>query len=249
MIARLALLSTTAALWLAIPVVTGAEPAAKTKATQHDDAADLGSSGAAKSDAPAADAPPPRPSNVRKVPSIRVEPNFVTIVNEHGKRKTLAIDYRWSFHEKASVEVRLVTGQRASKGLIALPVFFVGEYLKGQTQQRVYKCLDRAADAGTTDSFTADKMVFKIIAERNSLGRPALYVLPYPEGGTPAERPGAVFLQLDAWAINSHLLSLDLPRDVFAESGTLFVWFIRGDKMVWEERVAWPGYGRGGIGD
>ena len=241
-----------AALPLAVPAFA-AEPttSAKSSTAQHDpsDKAGLGTSGAATSDAPADEAPPPRASKVRKGPSIHVEPNSVTVVAEHGKRKTLWIDYRWNLHDKASVEVRLVTGQKAAKGVIVVPVYFVGEQLNAQIQQRAYRCLDRAGDATTTDSFTADKMVYKIIGQRNSLGRPALYVLPYTEGGTPAERPGAVFLQLDAWAINDHLLSLDLPRDGFTEAGTLFVWFLRGDRMLWEKKVAWPGYGKQGTAD
>jgi hypothetical protein len=35
---------------------------------------------------------------------------------------------------------------------------------------------------------------------------------------------------------------LDLARDEFAKSGTLFVWFFRGDQVVWEEQIRWPGY-------
>ena len=78
---------------------------------------------------------------------------------------------------------------------------------------------------------------------KNSLGRTAVSVVPYNEGEDPEQRPGAVFLQLDAWSINDHSLSLDLPREVFKAKGTLFVWFLRGEKVLWEERISWPGYG------
>ena len=51
-----------------------------------------------------------------------------------------------------------------------------------------------------------------------------------------------MFLQLDSWAINDQMLSLDLARHVFIKSGKLFVWFLRGDKVLWEEKIDWPGY-------
>jgi hypothetical protein len=125
---------------------------------------------------------------------------------------------------------------------MVVPVNFVGEHFKGKVQERVYKCLDGAGDLAVTDSFTKDKMVYKIIGERNSLGHPSVHVLPYNEGGAPADRPDSVFLQLDTWAVNDRLLSLDMPREVFGKRGTLFVWFFRGDRLLWEEKVDWPGY-------
>ncbi len=200
---------------------------------------------AAEPAAPAADSQPDQPPVVRhktrKPPAIKVQPILVTVLSERGGRKTLAIDYRWSVYDKASVEVRLVPAARAAKGAIVVPVFFVGEQFHGKVVDQVYRCLDKSADLGTTYSFTKDKMVYQIVGQRNSLGRPSVYVLPYDEGGTPDQRPGAVFLQLDTWAVNDHLLSLDLPRDVFRQPGTLFVWFLRGEKLLWEQRVDWPG--------
>ncbi|MGA2621039.1 MAG: hypothetical protein ABSF26_25730 [Thermoguttaceae bacterium] len=202
---------------------------------------------AAEPAAPAADskpdeAPVVRQPKTRKPPAIKVQPILVAVMSERGGRKTLAIDYRWSVYDKASVEVRLVPATRAAKGAIVVPVFFVGEQFRGKVVDQVYRCLDKSADLGTTDSFTKDKMVYQIVGGRNSLGRASVHVLPYNEGGTPAERPGAVFLQLDSWAVNDHFLSLDLPRDVFRQPGTLFVWFLRGEKLLWEQRVDWPGY-------
>ena len=54
--------------------------------------------------------------------------------------------------------------------------------------------------------------------------------------------PAAAYLQLDTWAVDQETLSLDLARDEFAKPGTLFVWFFRGDQVVWEEQIRWPGY-------
>ena len=189
---------------------------------------------------PSADAGPMSFSRYRKL-KLPVGPSLVAVVKEHTGRQVLAIHYPWKVHEKASIEVRLMPGKRA-EGTSVVPVFFVAEHCKGELKQKLYRYLDAAADTGITDSFTKDKMVYQIVAERNSLGRPSLHVLPYNEGSTPDQRPGAVFLQLDCWAINDRMLSLDMPRDVFVKSGKLSVWFLRGDKVVWEEKIDWPGY-------
>jgi hypothetical protein len=172
-----------------------------------------------------------------------VHPNSVFVATERTGRRTLSIDYRWQMHPKASVEVRLVPSERAARGTTVVPVCFAGEQMKGKIQEKVYKCLDSAETQDMVESFTKDKMVYRIVGAKNSLGRAAVYVLPYNEGEEPEQRPGAVFLQLDAWSLGDHELSLDLPRDVFKAKGLLFVWFLRGEKVLWEEKVAWPGYG------
>ncbi len=59
---------------------------------------------------------------------------------------------------------------------------------------------------------------------------------------SPDPNPAAAYLQLDTWAVDQETLSLDLARDEFAKSGTLFVWFFRGNQVVWEEQIRWPGY-------
>ena len=43
--------------------------------------------------------------------------------------------------------------------------------------------------------------------------------------------------------LGDHLLSLDLPRDRFAQAGLLHVWFLRSNRVLWEETLPWPGYG------
>ena len=113
---------------------------------------------------------------------------------------------------------------------------------------KVYKCLDLAEQGESMDSFVKDKVAFRIVARRNSLGRPAALVIPEDKGDEKrAEEPGsaaprrAVFLLLDCWAVNDRLLNLDLPRDTFSEPGLLHVWFMRGERVMWEETVPWPG--------
>jgi hypothetical protein len=190
-------------------------------------------------------APAPRTGKL----NLKTHPSLVAALAGHGGRQTLAIQYRWKVHENASVEVRLVPAERA-EGTFVLPLDFVGQYLSSRTkpksyetdlQQKVYRCLDRAGDEGQTETFEKDKMGFRIIGQRNSLGRPAVYVLAYNAGKPPQERADIVFLHLASWAVADDRLSLDLPPEIFGKPGKLFVWFLRGNRLLWEEQVPWPG--------
>ena len=57
------------------------------------------------------------------------------------------------------------------------------------------------------------------------------------------DRSDIVFPQLDVWAVDEGHLNFDLPPDVFEKPGKLFVWFLRGNRLLWEEQVDWPGSG------
>ncbi|MGD0899647.1 MAG: hypothetical protein ABR915_17590, partial [Thermoguttaceae bacterium] len=196
--------------------------------------------------APVAENPAAPPPHTGKL-SLKTHPTLVTVIEGRGGRKTLAIEYRWKVHAGASVEVRLVPADRA-EGTFVTPLDFVGEYLKSSSppkaaeadlQRKIYHCLDRAGDEGLTETFEKDKMAFRIVGRRNSLGRGAVSVLAYPVGKTPEERADIVFLELSSWAVADDRLNLDLPPEVFAKRGTLFVWFLRGNRLLWEEQVGW----------
>ncbi len=176
--------------------------------------------------------------------------SFASIVRQRSGLRTLAIDYPWKIHRDASVEVRLVTDDNAASALVS-PLYFVSEYFKGDVARKVYHCLDAAADRERSESFLQDKTEFKIIGRRNSLGRAAVLVNPQDKskrlhGKEPhfVASSKAIFLLLDCWAVNDKLLTLDLPRESFAKSGQLHVWFLRGGRALWEETLAWPGYGK-----
>jgi hypothetical protein len=191
--------------------------------------------------------------------------SYATLVRERSGQQTLAIHYRWKVHGQASVEVLLTPA--AAPSTIVAPLYFVGEYFKGDASRKIYRCLDAAEGHETVDSFVEDKMDFQIIGRRNSLDRPAVFVLPHDQPETASEKtadkaagkasknasdkeaesaasPRAVFPLLDAWALDDRSLSLELPREAFATAGQLHVWFLRSDRVLWEETVPWPGVGK-----
>ena len=169
---------------------------------------------------------------------------FAAIVQKGAGRQVLSIAYPWTIHPQASIEVRLT--KRDSTAIVT-PICFLAEQFKDDTRSKVYNCLEAAEQRESTDSFVKDNVTYRIIARRNSLGRPAALVIPEEKGeakgdGKHASEPGpprAVFLLLDSWAINDHLLNFDLPRDTFSQPGLLHVWFMRGGQAMW--RKPFPG--------
>jgi hypothetical protein len=188
----------------------------------------------------AANADPGAEADVAKPRKITAGPTAINIIPTPGGVKTLNIHFRWSLFPDASIEVRLVPGTE-DKGIAVAPIYF-HEHLKGKVQEDFFDCLDHPDDGGKTHSFTKDKTVYKMIGRQNSLGNHGVHVNVSSETPKKSEQPAAVYLQLDMWAVDKETLSLDLPRDEFAQPGALFVWFFRGNKVVWEEQVRWPGY-------
>jgi hypothetical protein len=174
-------------------------------------------------------------------------PTAIDVITEHGGKKGLSIHFRWSLYPNSSVEVRLAPGLdnngADNKGATLAPVYFA-EHLKGKVRDELFKCLDHTGDGGYSYSFSKDKISYKMIGRRNSLDKQGVHVAVSPEETKKGveENPAAAYLQLDTWAVDLESLSLDLERDEFAKPGTLFVWFFRGEQVVWEEQIRWPGY-------
>jgi len=197
---------------------------------------------AAEADKPAAAEQTPGQAKKKAVPT-----NYASIVQQRPGQNTLVIDYLWKVHDKTSVEVRLVPTDEAESAIVA-PLYFLSEYLRGDVPKKVYHCLDAGGDHDVIESFTKDKTEFRVVGLRNSLGRPAVMVVPrdmaVKKHGKEAEfvpSLRAVFLTLDCWAVNDRMLTLDVPREGFSKPGQLHVWFMRGERVLWEEAVAWPG--------
>ncbi len=208
-------------------------PAADRASTDSNAGADSDKADSEKADKPDAEQP--------KRPQISSRPTSMSIIPEPGGQKALTIHFRWSLYPKASVEVRLVPGSDG-KGATVAPIYF-SEHLSLQVREALYTCLDHLGEGGRIHSFTKNKIVYDMIGRRNSLGNQGVHVEVHAEDSkTPEVNPAAAYLQLDTWAVDPETLSLDLPRDAFARSGTLFVWFFRGDQVVWQEQIRWPGY-------
>jgi hypothetical protein len=190
----------------------------------------------------ATDSTPASDGKLAQPAKFSAKPTAVEVLTEPDGRKTLNIHFRWSLFPDARIEVRLVPGAEDNdKAVAAAPVFF-HQNLKGKVRDDLFDCLDHPDGGDKIHSFTDDKIVYKMIGRQNRLGNQAVHVQVSHETPKPSDQPAAVYLQLDTWAVDKETLSLDIARDEFPKPGTLFVWFFRGSKLVWEEQVRWPGY-------
>jgi hypothetical protein len=191
--------------------------------------------GSAVAEAPPSDAPATRrPKAV----------SCVSLVKRRDGDQALVISYPWRIHRRPSVEVRLVTGKDPGAAVVR-PPFFVKQYMRGEVAATLYRSEDKATSTRVRESVKAEGDDFEVIGRQNWLGRPAVCVVRrFPEG-EPAPGVTAVFCLLSPWAIDERLLYLDLPQGDFAKPGTLYVWFLRDDEVLWREVVQWPGQGSG----
>ncbi len=158
----------------------------------------------------------------------------------------LVIDYPWKVHHRPSVEIRLVTREDADFSKVG-PLWFVSRYLHGTVTMSVYRCLDKAAGVPQSQTLTEDEIEFEILGRRNSLGRPAVCVARRIPNDDPAPGAAAAFCLLPSWSLNKGLLQLQLPPKYFSTPGKLYVWFLRDEKILWEETAEWPGVGKKGM--
>ena len=73
------------------------------------------------------------------------------------------------------------------KGSTVTPIYF-SEHLKGTVREALYTCLDHPGEGGRTHSFTKDKIVYKMIGRRNSLGNQGVHVQVHPEDSDMPQR-------------------------------------------------------------
>jgi len=169
--------------------------------------------------------------------------SYISVSRQTTGQCSLLIDYPWQVYAKPSVEVRVVTDDKAST-VLPRPLFFAAGLMKGEIEVKISKCLQAAYDTGLSQRITADNLEAEIFGRRNSLGKPSVCVASKEKtkAGAAAPSAWAAFCLLDCWATNRHSLCLDLPREYFAKPGKLQVWFLRGDVVLWEEQLDWPGY-------
>jgi hypothetical protein len=174
---------------------------------------------------------------VRLVPSVIVPPTK----DKEGEAKDKGEVAKGKDGATKGKEVAAKDTENTLDSMEVAPVYFF-EHLKGTVREALFRCTDHAGENSGTYSFTKEKTIYKLIGRRNSLNNQAVHVKVCNEDGDPEKNPAAAYLQLDTWAVDRETISLDLARDEFAMPGTLYVWFFRGDAVVWEEQVRWPGY-------
>ena len=165
----------------------------------------------------------------------------ISVIQDQSEAPILVIKYPWSAHPQASVEVCLLPKDVPDSPAIR-PLDLAGRLTRdkdGKLVKAVYKCQDDAASTPTAVSVTDGDLNFDILGNRNSLGSAAVAV------GWKTLTPDrkaihrSAFYRLQSWAADNDTLMLDLPPEHFCRPGTLKVWLLRGNEVVWSETVPW----------
>jgi hypothetical protein len=163
------------------------------------------------------------------------------VVQDQSDAPILVVKYPWNAHPQASVEVCLLPKDVPDSPAIH-PLNLTGRLLRDKDRKlmkAVYKCQDDAASVPTAVSVTDGDLDFDILGNRNSVGSAAVAV------GWKTLTPDrkaihrAAFYRLESWAADSDTLMLDLPPQHFCRPGTLKVWLLRGDEVVWSDTAPW----------
>jgi hypothetical protein len=166
--------------------------------------------------------------------------NYVSVDKTPAGENVLLISYPWRTHAKASVEVRLITDKKDFDARVK-PLRFAMVRFDDDTNRRILSTFDEAVDRPSTWKAEAGGLKWEIIGHSNHFGRAATWFVNTPVKDGPHVGITAAFYPPDPWAINDRLLSLDLPRDGFDQPGKLYIWFLRGDRILWQEELVWPG--------
>lgn len=155
----------------------------------------------------------------------------------------LLVNYPWHLHDRPSLEICLIPeGSQADAPMPRNPSRLVSTHLRGKAKADYYRAWDRgsAGTAGKTLQFDGvDWEVLSGINWRGTAGACAMRQVLVKKSLVTA---WAAFWPLEPWSIDSRRLRLELPADSFREAGQMRIWFLRDEKVLWRQRLAWPGW-------
>jgi len=180
-------------------------------------------------------------SSLARAP-LRSPRSHVTTIHDVSGSPILMIDYPWTMHARASIEVAALPADPSGASEVR-PLFFFKKLFSDVRKVAVFECQDASAEVLTTASFVEGGTEFEVVGQRNSLGNPSAVVTSHTQIEAISAVVGrAVFCLLDPWAVDRRLLQLDLPVEQFAKPGKIRIWFLRDDVVLWSEDLPWPGY-------
>jgi hypothetical protein len=165
---------------------------------------------------------------------------YVAVDKTKSGENVLTVNYPWGVHEKASIEVRLITDKKDFAARVR-PLRFAMIRFDDVTKRHFLKTFDESIEQPSDWMAQGGGMRWQIIGENNHFDRKAMWFVNTPAKDSSIVGTTAAFSPLDPWAVSDRLLQLDLPRAQFEQPGKMYVWFLRGDRILWQEEVQWPG--------
>jgi hypothetical protein len=152
----------------------------------------------------------------------------------------LVINYPWRTHKKTSIEVRLIPDKKDFEARVK-PLRFSSIRFDDDTQRHIFHSFDEALVRSSDWKAEGGGLQWQVIGRANHRGHEAVWFVNSPKDEKSPPGTTAAFYPLDPWAINDKLLMLDLPRNSFDQPGKMYIWLLRGDQIIWQEDLMWPG--------
>jgi hypothetical protein len=164
---------------------------------------------------------------------------YVSIDASTRGENRLLVRYPWTVHEKASIEIRLISDAKDFSAR-AKPLRFAAHF-DADAQKAVYRMEDEALTRPGKEKIRLGDMDWTIVAERNHLGNAAVWAINRQAVEHGSAGTTAALYNLAPWRIDDRTLSIDFPPEYFDKPGKMRVWFLRGDKIIWDDELSWPG--------
>jgi hypothetical protein len=170
---------------------------------------------------------------------------YVEVLKRLDGEPLLVVNYPWSRLTGVSVEARGLAEDEVDSTVV-FPLFFASKHDKGDVGVALDRTRLGAENVPTEAAFALDDADFRVLGNRNALGKPSIVVAcettAVEPSGEKRVSPRAIFPRLEPWSTDPRTLFLELPPEEFAGPATVRVWLLRGAKIVWWQNVAWPGY-------
>lgn len=173
------------------------------------------------------------------------EGEYAEILLQEDGKPLLVVNFPWQRFTETSVEVRTLAADEVDSKVV-FPLFFHARTMKGDVGIAIDRARIGAEKVATEATFTKDEVEYRVLGNRNVLGKPSIAVacrttLVRP-GGEKVISPRAIYPRLEPWSTDARTLFLSLPAESFRRPGKIRVWLLRGANIVWWENVDWPGY-------
>ena len=152
----------------------------------------------------------------------------------------LLVEYPWQTHRQASLEICVVPNM-AETALPRRPLRLVSSHVRGDAKADYYRAWDRGSAGAAVRSLPLGDATWDLIAGINWRGTSGVCATRKIFEKDAVTATWAVFWPLEPWSVDSRELRLELPPGQFREAGQMHVWFLRGEKVLWQQRLSWPG--------
>ncbi len=163
----------------------------------------------------------------------------LTVLQGNTHPPVLEIVYPWTIHPDVTIEAMWIPADRppsVSPERIRPPQFGP-THLHGKLQMAFQRQLDEAWTLDLKKDVHIKNRTYRVRTFRNTQGRPSLVVDQIVRVTATEPYACSSYCYPEQWSRDARTLWLDLNHPLFSGKGTLLVWFLRKDAVLWRASV------------